>query len=291
MARVLKPFDYFEPGTVEEAADILSKWGAKAQVLAGGVGLVDAMRRRVVAPECVVSIRSIPGLDYIRGDGDGGLQIGALASLRAAELSSLVQRGYLPLYEGIHHIPSLQVKCMGTVVGNLCVASPASDVVSPLIALGAELKIAGLGSPRTIPVESFFLGVNQTALQSGEVVAEVAIPAPAAGTGGAFLRLSRTATDVAKLNVAVMVRMVGSVCQDVRIALGAVAPTPIRAKKAEEALKGQRPEAQGIAAAAEAASEETSPLSDIRSTAEYRREMTRLLVRKALETALERAKG
>ncbi|MDP2953697.1 MAG: FAD binding domain-containing protein, partial [Chloroflexota bacterium] len=220
-----------------------------------------------------------------------GLRIGAMATLKAAESFPSVRKDYLPLYEGINHIPSLQVKSMATVVGNLCVASPASDVAPPLIALGAQVKIAGPGSTRTIPLDDFFLGVNQTALGPGELVTEISVPALAAGSGGAFLRLARTATDIAKLNVAVMLRVADGACQDVRIALGAVAPTPIRARKAEEALRGQRLDGERISAAAEAASGEISPITDIRSTAGYRREMTRLLVRKALEKALERARG
>jgi carbon-monoxide dehydrogenase medium subunit len=287
----LKPFEFFEPKSVKEALSALSKWGSKARVLAGGVTLVDDMRRRVVTPECVVSMQSIPGIDYIKRDGKSGLKIGAMATLRAVEISPVVQRDYLPLYEGIRHIHSLQTKYMGTLVGNLCVASPASDITTPLIALGAELKIRGRGRARNMLVESFLLGVNRTALRPDEIVAEISLPSPARGTGGAFLRLARTAADVAKLNVAVVMTVSGNVCRDVRIALGAVAPTPIRARKAEDVLKGQKLGPETIAQVAAVASEEARPISDFRSTVEYRTEMIRLLVRRALEAALERARG
>ncbi|MDP2662684.1 MAG: xanthine dehydrogenase family protein subunit M, partial [Dehalococcoidia bacterium] len=286
MPGALKPFEYVEATDVEQAAGILSKWGVRAKVLAGGVGLVDDMRRRVVTPECVVSIRNIAGLGHITGDGKGGLRIGSMATMRAIEQYESVRTDYLPLYEAVHHVPSPQVKNMATLVGNLCIASPASDVAPPLIAFGAELKIAGPGRTRSIPVESFFLGVNRTALGPGELVSEISVPAVGPGTGGAFLRLARIVTDVAKLNVAVVLRMSGDTCQDARIALGAVAPTPIRARKSEEILKGQKLDHDRIAAAAKAASGEATPITDIRSTAEYRREMVALLVEKALNAAL-----
>jgi len=291
MARGLKPFEFIEPKSVKEAVSTLSRWGSRARLLAGGVTLVDDMRRRVVTPGCVVSIQNIPGIDCIKGDGKSGLKIGAMASLRAVELSPVVQRDYLPLYEGIHHIHSLQTKYMGTVVGNLCVASPASDIAVPLVALGAEVKVKGVGRTRSMPVEKFLLGVNRIALKRGEMVTELTIPAPAKGTGGAFLRLARTAADVAKLNVAVVMTVSGNVCRDVRIALGAVAPIPIRARKAEAALNGQKLDPEVLSQVAEVASQEARPISDFRSTAEYRTEMIGLLVRRGLETALERARG
>ena len=288
MPRALRPFEYIEAGSVEEAAGILSTWGGKARVLAGGVSLIDDMRRRVATPECVVSIRALPGIGLVQGDGVSGLGIGAMVTLRTAEAFPSIKRDYLALYEGIAHIPSLQVKSMATVVGNLCVASPASDVAPPLIAMGGQVRMEGTEGSRTLPLEDFFLGVNRTALGPGELVTLVSVPAPGPGSGGAFMRLARTATDVAKLNVAVMMRVGDGVCQDVRIALGAVAPRPIRARKAEDILRGRKVEWKRIAAAAEAACEEISPISDIRSTVEYRKEMTKLLVRKSLEKALER---
>ncbi|HLA29125.1 MAG TPA: xanthine dehydrogenase family protein subunit M [Syntrophales bacterium] len=291
MSRALKPFEYVEAGSVEEAAGVLSTWGGKARVLAGGVSLINDMRRRVVTPECVVSIRALPGIGLIQGDGVRGLGIGAMVTLRAAEAFLSIKSDYLALYEGIAHIPSLQVKSMATVVGNLCVASPASDVAPPLIAMGGQVRMEGTSGYRTLPLEDFFLGVNQTALGPGELVTQVSVPAPGSGSGGAFMRLARTPTDVAKLNVAVMMRVVDGVCREVRIALGAVAPRPVRARKAEEALRGRKVAGERIAAAAEAACGDISPISDIRSTVEYRKEMTKLLVKKALEKALERAGG
>jgi len=288
--RVLKPFEYFEPETIGEATQILSKYGDRAKLLAGGVDLVPKLRRRLLIPECVVSLQWIPGLDYIKSNGDG-LKFGPLTLLRSLELSPLIQRDYLALYEAVHQLASTQVKTTGTAVGNLCVATPASDIAVALFALGARLRIVGPSSERTIAIEDFFLGVGQTILQPGEIVAEVLVPRPAAGTGQAFFKLVRTAADIAKVNVAVSLTVAGGVCQEARVALGSVAPTTIRAGKAEGMLKGKAIDQRIIEEAAEAAAEETRTITDIRSTAEYRRETSRVLVKRAISKALERAKA
>lgn len=291
MSRALKSFEYFEPRTVEEVVRILFMYGGEAKVLAGGVDLVPKMRKRQIQPKCLVSIQRIPGIDYIASDGAEGLRIGALTSLRSIELSPAIQKDYELLHEAIHQIASIQVKNMGTAVGNLCVATPASDIALPLLVLGAKLRIVGLTQERNVPIEKFFIGVGQTVLQPSEIVTEVLLPSPPAATGGAFLKLVRTATDVAKVNVAVTVTVTDGICQDVKIALGSVAPTPIRANKAEEALKGKKLDQEAIAEAAETAAEETKPIDDIRSTAEYRKEVTKVLVRRAIEKASKRAKA
>lgn len=290
MPRILRSFEYLEPETVEEAVHVLSKYGANAKVLAGGVDIVDRMRRREIKPEYLVSIQRILRLDYIDSHAKGGIKIGALTTLRSLELSPMLQKEYMFLWEAVQRIGSIQVKNMGTVVGNLCVGTPASDVALPLLALGAELKIASLTLERNIPIESFFIGVNQTILQRGEIVTELLLPPLPVGTGCAFMRIVRTASDIAKVNVAVMVMISNDICEDARIALGSVAPTPIRARKAEEILKGKKPEQKLITEAAEAAAEEVKPITDIRSTAQYRKEMSKVLVREATEKAIERSR-
>lgn len=291
MSRALKSFEYFEPRTVEEVVRILFMYRGEAKVLAGGVDLVPKMRKRQIQLKCLVSIQRIPGIDYIEGDGAKGLRIGALTNLRSIELSPAIQKDYELLQEAIHQIASIQVKNMGTAVGNLCVATPASDIALPLLVLGAKLRIVGPTQERNVAIEKFFIGVGQTVLQPSEIVTEVLLPSPPAATGGAFLKLVRTATDVAKVNVAVTVTVTGGICQDVKIALGSVAPTPIKANKAEEALKGKKLDQETIAEAAETAAEETKPIDDIRSTAEYRKEVTKVLVRRAIEKASKRAKA
>ena len=288
--QALKEFEYLEPGTIDEASRISTSYGNKAKVLAGGLSLVDCMKRRVIEPECVLNIQRVPGLNYVRGDGKKGLKIGALASLRDVELYPAIEKDYLLLYEAVHQIASVQVKTMGTLVGNLCVGTPASDIAPALLVLGAKLEITSFAAKRVIPIEGFFIGVNRTVLQPGELVTAVSVPGPTAGTGGAFLKIARAAADLAKVNVAVVVTVKDGKCTNARIALGSVAPTTIRAKKAESILKGQKLEMKAIQAAAQAAADEIRPITDVRSTAEYRKEITRVLVTRAIAKALERAK-
>lgn len=289
--RGLKPFEYIEAPTVEEASRLLSGYGDRGILCAGGVDLIPRMRNRKIKPEYVVNIQKIPGLDYIKGSGKEGLRIGALTSIRAVELSPAVRKDYVILYEAAHQLSSVQVKTMGTLAGNLCVGTPASDMAACLIALGAELRIAGSGGDKTVPVENFYVGVGQTILKPGDIVSEILLPAVKAGTGGGFLNLVRTAADISKVNTAVIITVTDATCREARIALGAVAPTVFRAKKAEAILKGQKLGTKVIEAAGEAAAGETKPITDLRSTAEYRRDVTRVLVMRALNKAVERAKS
>jgi carbon-monoxide dehydrogenase medium subunit len=284
MYRVLKPFEFLDPKTIDEANQILSTYGNSAKVLAGGVDLVARIRRRLVQPKYVVSILNIPELDYIEGD-KAGLKIGALTTLRSIECSLPVQENYAVLYQAVYQIASVQVKAMGTAVGNLCVATPASDVAVALMSLAAKLRIAGYHSERIIPIDNFFIGVNQTILKPGEIVTEILVPGHTLKTGSAFARMVRTAADVSKVNVAVTTTMISGRFEETRIALGAVAPKVIRATKAEGILNGQRPGKEVIAEAALAAIEEIEPITDIRSTAEYRKEMVKVLVRQAIVKA------
>jgi len=287
VTRNLKPFEYFEPKTIAEATQFLSTHGAKAKVLAGGVDLIFRMRRRQIQPEYIVSLQSIPGLDYIRKDGEN-LKIGALTNLRTIELSPIIREDYSILAEAIHTIASIQVKNMGTAVGNLCIATPASDVAPPLFALGAKLRLIGLSGERIVPIEEFYLNVGQTILQPDEIVAEILIPNSSAKVRGAFLKLVRTATDIAKVNVAVTLTIEDNICRDAKVAVGSVAPTVFRAKKAEGILIGEKLKPEVVEEAAEAAAEEAKPITDLRSTAEYRREMVKVLVRRAIGKAQER---
>jgi carbon-monoxide dehydrogenase medium subunit len=180
---------------------------------------------------------------------------------------------------------------MGTAVGNLCVATPASDVATALFALGAQLKIAGLKGERLEPIEKFYVDYRLTSLKRGEMVTGVVLPHPPPGTGAAFFNLVRTHADIAKISAAAAVLVQNGICREVRIAIGAAAPTVFRAVKAEKLLTGQKITPEVMNEAAETAAGETRPITDLRSTAGYRKEMAKVLVRRALEKALERATG
>ena len=287
----MKPFEYFEPRTVGEATQILSQYGEKAQILSGGIDLIPRMQKGDIQAEYVVSIQKIPGLEYIESKGKEGITFGAMSRLRSIEMSKTIQNKYPILYEAIHQITSVQVKYMGTAVGNLCVATPASDVATSLFALGAQLKITGLNGERIEPIEKFYLGYRLTSLKRGEMVTEVILPNPSPGIGTAFFNLVRTHADIAKISVAVAILPEKGVCGEGRIVIGAAAPTVFRAVKAEKLFTGQQITSEVINKVAETAAGETRPITDLRSTARYRREMARVLVRRALEKALEKAKG
>jgi carbon-monoxide dehydrogenase medium subunit len=286
MHRVLLPFEFAEPTTIGEVVELVD--GQKARVLAGGVDLVLKMRLRQIVPEKIVSLQKVSDLDFVQGNGSG-LRFGALASLRQVERSKAVIDEWPLLAEAIGSIVSVQTKVMGTAIGNLCVGTPASDVAPALFVLGARVRIAGVGSEREIPLEEFFVDVGKTAVKPHEVVTEVSVPRPPAGFGGAFMKLSKTAEDIAKINVAVAVTIADGSCVDAKIALGSVAPTPVRATEAEKWLVGQEIDALVAAGAAEIAAAAAAPISDVRSTAAYRKEMVRVLVRDALGTAASRA--
>jgi carbon-monoxide dehydrogenase medium subunit len=283
MYRVLLPFEFFEPKSVEEVVRLLDTPHSK--VMAGGVDLILKMRLRLILPDAVIGLQKISGLDYIESN-PAGLRLGALVSIRQVELSPLVQKHWAVLYEAVHKIVSVQTKTMGTVVGNLCVATPASDIAPALFVLDAKIKIVGLGYEKVIPIENFFVAVGKTILEPNEIVTEIFVPGIPAGSVGAFLKVAKTAEDIAKVNVAVMLTVTGGICKDAKIALGSVAPTPIRVAEAERVLIGQKLDETVLVEAAEAAADAVRPISDIRSTAEYRREMARILVRDALEKAV-----
>jgi aerobic carbon-monoxide dehydrogenase medium subunit len=285
----LKSFEYFEPATIREASTLLHEHGGGAKPMAGGVDLIPRMRTGDVKVTHLINLQRIIAADYVRFDPAEGLAFGALASLRSLETSAALQAAYPALHEAVHQITSMQTKFMGTAVGNICVATPASDIVPALAALDACLVVVGPGGERSIPVTDFYPGYHQTALLPGELVAGVKVPANPERFGTAFMNLVRTHADVAKVTVTAGLGLLDGVCREARIAVGAVAPTMFRAHSAEAVLAGRELSHDLIARAAQTAAQEATPITDLRSTAEYRREMVRVLVGRVLEKAAERA--
>lgn len=285
----LPPFRYYEPVTAIEAASLLHRYGTSAQILAGGIDLLPRMRASQNSPEHVISIQKIPELNYIKTGTDTGLEFGAMTTLHSLELSSEIRLTYPILHEAIHQITSVQSKFMGTAVGNICVATPVSDVATVLVALNAEVIVLGVNGSRRINLANFYAGYRRTALDCGELVIGVSVPKPETGQGSAFINLVRTHADIAKVTVAAEVVMHDNVFINARIALGAVGPMVIRAYAAEERLIGKKLDDQLIPAIAATAAEHTSPITDFRSTDVYRREMSRILVSRALRTAVARS--
>jgi CO/xanthine dehydrogenase FAD-binding subunit len=286
----MKPcaFQYFAPGTVREAVRLLTQHEAK--ILAGGQSLVPIMNFRLARPEALIDINGIKELDYVREDG-GELTIGALTRQRDVEISPLVRRKCPLLAEAILHVGHATIRNRGTIGGSLVHADPSAEIPLVVTALDGSLKAIGPEGEAMFKPRDFFVTYLTTALDPAQVLAEVRIPTLAGGTGWSFLELSRRAGDFAIVAVAVTLRMNGSTCKEARIALGGVAPTPVRATQAEEALAGEKVAEKLIEQAAKLAIEATDAESDYHASADYRRDMTRVLVRRALQEALAKARG
>jgi len=280
-------FTYHEPRSLAEAVSLLQTHGSSARVLAGGTDLLVQMKLGKIQPQHLVYISKIPELRFLADS--QGLRIGPLVVHRDLEKSSVVREKYPALFEAARSVTSVQVRSMGTLGGNLCHASPAADSAPALIALGAQIKIAGGAGARILPLEDFFVGPGKTDLKPGELLAEIQVPDSGPASGSAFLKLTRVAADLAKVNVAAFIQREKDVCRECRIASGAVAPKPVRLKQAEEILRGKRFEENLCRLAGEKAAEEIQPITDIRSTAWYRREVVKVLVRDALKQAWARA--
>lgn len=288
MGGELLHFDYLTPKTVREACSLLFKHKGKASLIAGGTDLVVSMKRRETTPQYVINLKAIPGLDDIHYAGREGLRIGALASMHDIENSPIIQGRFPILSSAAGQMGSPSVRNMETIGGNLGRAAPSADSAPPLIALGAKVKIASPKGERTIGIEEFFLGPGETVLQSDEILTEIQIPNPPPHTRGVYLKMpAGRKIGIAMVGVAVVVTLDSKYASivDAKIVLGAVAPTPIRATKAEDMLKGKAIEKQLIEKAAQAAAGEAKPISDIRASASYRKEMVKVLTAQALTQA------
>jgi len=277
-------FDYVAPQTLDEAISELSRHRDSAKVLAGGTDLINLIRTKAIRPHWVVDIGNIPGLDALEYDDRGTLSIGALVTIRSVETSARVKAGHAAIAQAASQIGSMAIRNVGTVGGNLCHASPAADTAPCLMVLDAKVMIAGPGGERGVSVEKLFLGPGQTVLKDGEILVKVRVPAMARQSKAVYLKHAiRGAADLAVVGVAVMAGLDDGCFSGVRIALGAVAPTPVRAAIAEKVLEGEKPDDAVIAEAAQAASAECRPITDVRASADYRKEMVKVLTQQALK--------
>ena len=286
----MNEFEYLRPNDLDETLTVLASCGGKAKVLAGGTDLVLLLQQGLVKPSLVIDITTIPELNFI-GEEDGYVKIGAATKMRDIETSRIVRARIPMLAEDAQLLGEIAVRNMATIGGNLVNASPAADTAPPLLVLEASVKVRKAQSERTIKLSDFFLNVKKTVLAPEELLTEVTIPIPPHRTGGAFFRLAKRGGNVISIvSAAALIGLNGKTCSVARIAMGSVAPTPIRIKSAEKLLQGGEPTEERIRAAAQKASEEIRPISDIRASAEYRKETSRVYARKAMEEALKRAK-
>ena len=287
-------FKYLRPKTLREACVLKDKHGKAAVFWAGGTDLLLEWREGVIEPEYCIDLSFISDLDYIKC-GKEQIFIASLAKVASIQDDSPLKKMMPMLSEAASQLATPQIRNIATIGGNLCHATPSADLAVPLLALNAETKLVSVSGERWVVLKDFFLGVNKTVLKENELLVEIRVPIPPHQTAACFLKLGRTVVDIALVNSAVQITVdKGGTFTDVRIALGAVAPTPIRSKTAEQMLLGVNiaelnknlVEEAGLMAASEA-----KPITDVRASAEYRREISKVLVRRAIEDVIQKLEG
>jgi CO/xanthine dehydrogenase FAD-binding subunit len=309
----MKKFDYLKPKTLEEALSLLNQHGKKAKLIAGGTDVIVMIKQKTMLPDVLISLQGIPGLNQIKYD--GSLRIGAMVTHRALEKSELIRKEFSALADATDYLGSIQIRNVATIGGNICTAAPSADTATPLLVLGAQAKIKSLKEERMVAVEEFFTAPGETILKKGEVVTELVIPKPSPNTGSAYWKHQRRlALDLPILGVSTLLTLdkgtvscsdmlcttspISSIlhsmeqdeltCKEVRIALGVAAPTPIRAVKAENLLRGKKISDELLEEVAQTAAQEAQPRDTIRGEAWYRKDMIRVLVKRMAMKSIER---
>jgi carbon-monoxide dehydrogenase medium subunit len=283
-------FDYHAPKTLDEAIALLGRLGDTAKILAGGQSLIPAMRFRLAAPDTLVDISRIRDLAYVEERGDH-LAIGAMTREHALEDSPVVAASYPLLLDTAKVIADPLVRNKATVGGNLAHADPANDHPATMLAYGAQVVARGAAGTRTIGIDDLFVGLFETSLKPGEILTEIRIPKPGKSSGGAYLKIERKVGDYAVAAVAVQLELAGAAVQSIRIGLTNVSSVPMRAKNAEAALAGKHPTDDVLEAAGKAAAAECDPSADLRGQIDYKRDLVRVLTKRAVRRAIERAQG
>ena len=309
----MKKVDYLKPKTLDEAFSLLIQYGEKAKLIAGGTDVIVMLKQKELSPDALISLQGISGLDRLEYNGE--LKIGPMVTHRAIEKSELIRKEFSALTDAADVLGSVQVRNVATIGGNIVTAAPSADTAAPLLALGAKLKLKSSKAERTIPIEQFFTGPGETVLEKGEILTEILIPRPLSNTGSAYWKLQRRgALDLPILGVAVLLSLDKSTvtcsdllctsspistvlhslegdevfCKEVRIALGVAAPTPMRATKAENLLRGKKISDELLEEVAETAAKEAQPRDSIRGEAWYRRDMIKVLVKRIAMRCIER---
>lgn len=284
-------FQFAAPDSLDAALTLLGEQGAAARVMTGGTDLIVNMRVGRRQPELVIDGKRIPELNELTIDGSG-LTIGGAVACRTLWENEQIRRDYPAVIDSAELIGGVAIQGRATLGGNLCNAAPSADGIPTLIALGATAHIAGPGGTRDVPVEEICVAPGKTSLADNEILISIRIPAPVAGGGARFLRfIPRNEMDIAVVNAAAGVVLDGDKFASARIAIGAVAPTPLFVKEAGDALAGKPVSADSIAAAAQIAMDAATPIADMRGTVKQRKHLTKVLVTRALNGAVERAKG
>jgi carbon-monoxide dehydrogenase medium subunit len=288
----MKDFEYFAPKTIEESLSLLSQYKGEAKIIAGGQSILVVMRQGLLAPEYVVDIKGISALDYLSFDEREGLKMGALTTHRAIEKSRVILEHFKVLHEMEESLATIQTRNWGTIGGNLSHGDPAGDPAPVLIALNATLRLRSLSGERVVPMEEFSKDLLEVDLEPDEMLVEIQVPTPTPHTGVAHEKLMVMQGDAGIVGAAVSItlKLGDGICEDARIVVSNAASVPLRVREAEKRLIGKAIHDPLLTEAGEAASAEADPPSDVHGTAEYRREMVKVFVRRAAVKALERAK-
>jgi carbon-monoxide dehydrogenase medium subunit len=291
MFRTLPRFEYLRPETLAEVLTLLKEQGQKARVLAGGTDLISQMKWGEYKPESIIALSRIPGLDNIEYDKKGGLKLGALCKIAQIEKSDIIREHYPLLSRAASVLASMEIRNRATLGGNLCTAAPSADMPPSLLALEANAVIASGDGERTLPLESFFSGPKKTILNHDEILVRLEVPPMKPNSTGEYVKFGRReAMEIAMIGVAVLltIEKTDRRCIDAKLAFASAAPMPVRAREAEKKLVGKKLDSDIIEAAAQKASEETSPRTSWRTTEKYRRYLIPVLTRRAIQTALDK---
>ena len=288
---MIQPFEYFAPKKLKDALDLLEEHAEDYKIICGGQSLLILMRQGLVAPAAVIDIKGLSELDYVNNDAGQGTRIGTITTHRTIEKSDLIIKNYPVLSNMEKRLASIQTRNRGSIGGNVCHGDPAGDPSPVLIALDASLKLQTAKGERVVKVEDFYTDYFETILEHGEMLTEIQIPTARPFSGTAYQKFNIISSDMATVGIGVSITLNGKdgTCKDCRIAMGNVAPTAKRATKAEEVLKGNKITDDLLSKAGEIASTETDPISDINASADYRRELVKIMVKRMGADALNQA--
>ena len=286
----LSRFDYYAPETIDEACKVAAELGEGAMFMAGGTDLLIKVKRKMLDPKAVIDIKNIKGLDEVSFDESAGLTIGSTVTLTTIENHPLIKEKYPAIADAAHATANVQIRNMASITGNLCNAAPSAENAPVLMAMGAHVNIVGQDGAKSVPLDEFFTGPGQTILKQGELLTSISVPVPPKGSGTSYQHISaRGKVDISAVGVGAMLIMKGDICEDARIFLGAVAPTPMMAVNAQKVLKGNKLTEELLQTAGLEASKEAKPITDMRATAEYRTLMVAVLTGRAIYQSSERA--
>ncbi len=285
----MKKFEYHQPSTLKQALSLMEKLKGCGKYIAGGTDILVRMKQRAIHPDTLISLRAIDRLKTISHN--GALSIGSMTSFRELERDPVIAQVYPALARAVSGLANPQVRNVATVGGNLCNAAPSADCAPPLIVMQATLKLQGPGGEREVPIDQFFTGPGENCMEAEEVLTQIQIPKKANHTGMAFLKVGRVAQDIAVVNAAALLVMDKKKCGECRLAVGAVAPVPLRLRNVEKLIEGEEIGPELLDRVSQMVEQEVSPITDVRSTEEYRRIMSGVLIKRAIQQALKNAEG